>query len=475
MTLRVKNNLASVNTLRHLSANQDALAKSLERLASGQTINRGADDPAGLVISENLRSQIAGVHQAIANSESSISMVQTAEGALTEVNNLLIQVRQLALSAANEGANDANAVFALQNQLKDALASIDRVSSNTRFGNKSLLDGSRGISGVSNANDLVFLEATVNTRSSPVQGYGVEITRIPTKAIATSEFTDSEAEELSLSIAEGGKITMVTGGEDETAESFVGKLAKAMKEAHLDLEVIYDREKESISIEHRYYGAEHTFQIQSSNESVLVKQTDTIEQIDNGTDVAGNINGEAATGDGRILIGNESNRHTSGLAVLFTGTEKGLPRTVSVAQNSLVFQIGPNEGQTVRVAIEDTSSDSLSSGLSNESGFNSLSKVDVTTAKGAEDTIRLADAAISQISYLRGKLGSFQKNTLETNTATLRIAAENLIAAESSIRDVDVAVELAEFTKNQILTETAAAANAQANSIPAISLLTNSN
>ncbi|MBF0280379.1 MAG: flagellin [SAR324 cluster bacterium] len=475
MTLRVKNNLASVNTLRHLSANQDALTKSLERLASGQKINRGADDPAGLIISENLRSQIAGVHQAIANSEVSISMVQTAEGALTEVNNLLIQVRQLALAAANEGANDTSALFALQSQLKDALDSIDRVSSNTRFGDKSLLDGSRGISGVSNANDLIFLGATVNTRSSPVQGYEVEITQVPSRAIATGEFSDSDAEDLVLSIAEGGKTITVVGGEDETAESFAGKLVKAVKEANLDLEVVYDEDRETLTVQHRRYGTQNTFQVRSSQSDVLVEQADEIEEINNGVDVAGTINGESATGVGRILVGNEGNRNTEGLAVLFSGKDRGIPGTVSIAQNSLIFQVGPNEGQTVRVAIEDTSSDSLSRGLSNESGFNDLSKVDVTTAQGAEDTIRLADAAISQISFLRGKLGSFQKNTLETNTATLRITAENLIAAESSIRDADVAKELAEFTKNQILTETAAAANAQANGIPGLSLLKRNN
>ena len=471
MTLRVKNNLASVNTLRHLSNNQDALTKSLERLASGQKINRGADDPAGLIISENLRSQIAGVHQAIANSESSISMVQTAEGALTEVNNLLIQTRQLALAAANEGANDTNALLALQSQLQDALESIDRVSSNTRFGKKTLLDGSRGISGVSNANELIFLGATVRTRSSPVQGYAVEITQVPSRAVATGEFTDSDAEELVLSIAEGGKNITVVGGEDETAESFAGKLVKAVEDANLDLEVIHSEDAETLTVFHKRYGAAHTFQVRTTQSDVLVEQADTIVEINNGVDVEGSINGEAATGVGRVLVGNEGNRNTEGLAILFSGKEKGIPGTISIAQNSLVFQVGPHEDQRVRVAIEDTSSDALSRGLSNESGFTSLADVDVTTAQGAEDTIRLADAAISQISFLRGKLGSFQKNTLETNTTTLRITAENLIAAESSIRDADVAEELAEFTKNQILTQTAAAANAQANTIPALTLL----
>ncbi|MBF0288336.1 MAG: flagellin [SAR324 cluster bacterium] len=471
MTLRIKNNVASVNTLRQLSTNQDALTKSLERLASGQKINRGADDPAGLVISENLRSQIAGIEQAVSNSEVSISMVQTAEGALTEVNNLLIQARQLSLAAANEGANDTNALLALQSQLKNALESIDRVSSNTRFGNKSLLDGSRGISGVANVDDLLFLGATVNTRSSPVTGFPVKITQLPSRSGVSSDFSDSDAEELVLSVTEGGKAITVVGTEEETAESFAGKLNKSVREANLDLEVIFDKDGETLILQHKNYGTESTFQVRSSKGGVLAESADVIQKINNGVDVKGSINGEAATGVGRVLVGNEGNRFTDGLAVLFSGDEVGEPGTVSVAQNSLVFQIGPNEGQRVRIAIDDTGADSLARGLSNESGFRSLADANITTAQGAEDTIRMMDRAINEISAIRGRLGAFQKNALETNTATLRVTAENLIAAESSIRDTDIAEELADFTKHQILTQTAAAANAQANKISNHSLL----
>lgn len=477
MALRVKNNLTSLHTLRHLSKNQDALAKSLERLASGQRINKGADDPAGLIISENLRSQIAGINQAISNSEISISMVQTAEGALTEVSNLLIQARQLALAATNEGANDNNTLFALQSQLRNALKSIDRVSSDTRFGDKTLLDGSRGIAGVANADHLVYLGATVNTRSSPVQGYPVEIFQVPSRAIASSKFDDDDVEELTLTVVERGKSITVTGTEDETAAIFAGRLNKVIAEANLDLEVSF-RENDSIfggpgilTIQHRRYGGDHTFEVRSSESKILAKKADELEVINNGVDVQGSIHGEAATGIGRVLIGNEGNLNTDGLAVLFTGNETGTPGTVSVAQNSLVFQIGPEVGQKVRIALADTGSDALARGLSNKSGFNSLADVDITTVQGAEDTIRLTESAITEIANVRGKLGAFQKNSLETNTATLRVTAENLIAAESSIRDADIAAELAELTKHQIMTQTAAASNAQANSLPTSSLI----
>ncbi len=470
MTLRVKNNVASVNALRNLSRNQDALAKSLERLASGQKINRGADSPAGLIISENLRSQVAGIEQAITNSEFSISMVQTAEGALTEVNNLLIQMRQLALAAANEGANDTNSLLALQNQIRNGLESIDRVSASTQFGNKTLLDGSRGISGVSNDPNITFVGATVDTRSSPVQGFPVDVTQVPVKAQVASEFTDSQAEELILSISEGGKTITVVGGEEETAESFAGKLAKEIDAANLDLEVIFDSDAESLLVRHKEFGSRHSFQVTTSKADVLVEQADETTAIENGADVVGTINGEAATGDGQILTGNAGNRFTDGLSILFDGDQIGQFGTVSVAQNALVFQIGPNPGQRVSVALDSTTSSALARGVSNESGFKSLADINITTARGAEDAINFVDAAINQVSEIRGELGAFQKNSLESNVSTLRITAENLIAAESSIRDTDIAQELAEFTKSQILTQTAAAATAQANSLPSPAL-----
>ena len=117
------------------------LTKSLERLSSAQKINRGADGPAALVISEGMRSQIASLHQAADNNESAISLVQTAEGALNEVSKLLVDMRQRAVAAANIGLNDENMVNASQQEIENALDTIDRISTNTQFGSKNLFDG----------------------------------------------------------------------------------------------------------------------------------------------------------------------------------------------------------------------------------------------------------------------------------------------------------------------------------------------
>ena len=283
MSLRINNNVESLNAHRHLINNDKQLSKSIERLSSGQKINRGADGPASLVISEGMRAQIGSLRQATDNNEAAISLVQTAEGALNEVSKLLVDMRQRAVSAANLGINDQNSVNASQKEIENALEAIDRISNNTQFGSKNLLDGS------------------------------------------------------------------------------------------------------------------------------------------------------ALDADGNPLVS---------------------------------FQIGANKGQIASVSLPNVATNQLATGVSNDSGFSSLADLDVTTGKGAEDAMGVIDKAIEEIAVARGDLGAFQKNTLESNLTSLRISSENMTAAESSIRDADMAVELAAFTRNQIMTQSATAQLAQANAMP---------
>src|SRR5438876_9429120 len=144
MSLVINNNAASLNAQHNLARTSNNLSKSLQRLSSGLKINSGADGPAALVISEQQRAQIAGLQTAIQNSSKAVSLVQTGEGALNEINSLLVKIRGLALDSANSGVNDSNALAANQAEVANALATIDRIAANTQFGTKKLLDGSAG-------------------------------------------------------------------------------------------------------------------------------------------------------------------------------------------------------------------------------------------------------------------------------------------------------------------------------------------
>ncbi|HYE06098.1 MAG TPA: hypothetical protein VEL07_11355, partial [Planctomycetota bacterium] len=187
MSLRINHNIASLNGHRSMLRNDSAISKSLEKLSSGLRINRAADDAAGLVISEQMRAQISGLGQAVKNSETAVSMVQTAEGALDEMNTLLNKARTLALHAANEGANDQNQLVADQSELDNIVDSIDRIANQTQFGTKKILDGSLSTASSNNAVissvKLGGIYATDLEEGDVVKGYhSLEITQAATRA-----------------------------------------------------------------------------------------------------------------------------------------------------------------------------------------------------------------------------------------------------------------------------------------------------
>ncbi len=482
MTVRINNNIAALRTARNLSDSDRKLSESLERLSSGFRINRAADNPAGLVISEQMRGQIAGLNQAISNTELATAMLQTAEGGITEVNNILISLRERALHAANEGANDAQAVEADQMEIRAGLDAIARIASSTSFGRRNLLDGSSGIVGEAQGQGLAFLGATQRTRSSPITGYPVEITQLPTRAVLEGRrrLTADDLPDLSVSLLEGGRSVRIDATAQDSPQSFAGRLHTAVEQAGLRLDVTFDEGR--IVVRHQDYGSAPTFQAISSADGILSRDPGTVERPVPGVDIAGSIGGEAAIGAGRVLRGQPGNESTEGLAIRYTGPivttgvngpngeaireyrpSTGTVGVVNVANNALDFQIGPNSGQRIGVAIPGLRPELLARRLDTPSGFGSLAEIQVTAAAGARDSLTLIDSAVDELTEMRGRLGAVQKNGLESNLNTLRVTAENLIAAESSIRDTDLAKELAEYTKNRILFEANVALQAHTN------------
>src|SRR6056300_1157121 len=181
--MRVNHNIASMTALRHLTNTAEDTAKNLERLSSGLRINSARDSPAELMISENMRARIGSVDQAMRNTETSISMVQTAEGALSEVSSMLINMRQLAVHAANEGANDEQMMRADQNEIENLLATLDRIASSTQFGSKVLFNGSNAAKGVTVGDGFRFVSASEKTQAAPTkEGYPIDILQVGVRA-----------------------------------------------------------------------------------------------------------------------------------------------------------------------------------------------------------------------------------------------------------------------------------------------------
>ncbi len=492
MGLRINHNVAAINSWRNLKATDDAMSKTLERLSSGYKINRAADGPANLVISEQMRAQVQSMEQSASNSEMAISMVQTAEASLNELNNILVSMRQLALHAANEGANDDKMLAADQAEMENALRTIDGIAKQAQFGSRLLLDGSNGISGVAVGEGVKFIKADVSSDSSPADGYSIDITEVATKARLEGERTLTQDEinagGVQVTLHEGGRSATYYTKVGETMDTILRNVQQMVEQNGLALDVGLTEDKRLFA-EHREYGSEPSFGAICSVAGMLTEEENVLQEAVQGGDVQGTIGGELAHGEGQYLTAAKGTK-ADGTVVMYEGGLKSLPRvdeagkplldeagnpvppdeasegSVYIANNSLSFQIGPDQGQTASINLPNTNTQIMARGIENDSGFRALGDVDVTTFQGAQDTIRMIDQSIYEISSARGNLGAFQKNTLETNLNNLRYATENLVEAESVIRDTDMAAEMSEFTKQQILLASGTAMLGQANQTP---------
>ncbi len=468
--------MSAVNTHRSVLNNSAAQQKTMEKLSSGLKINRAADSPAQLQISENLRAQAAGLSQAIDNSEMAVSLVQTAEAGLSEVSRALVQARQLAVHAGNEGVNDPNMMLADQREFDNIVDQINRVASSTQYGQNYLLDGSRSGNGLAIGKNLEFVEAGVNASSSGTGGYDITIKQAATRSfqsgtVALTQAMIDSGEQITIS--EGGRVVNFKTVKGQSVEQTMNDLTAAIDEAGVQLDLIRpdssttdSHTPQLISLRHQKFGSEHTFQVASNTVGLVSSVSNINELIANGTDVIGEINGEETIGKGQILTGAVGAGTTEGIKIRYTGESApvgGKAGTITFVQNSLTFQVGGNANQFSQFSLRSMKAADLGRGESNTSGFKNLDEVKMLSSAQAQDAIAVIDKAIEEVNSNRGEMGAFQKNNLESNLNYLRIAHENTVSSDSVVRDADMANEMAEFTRNQIMTEASTAMLAQAN------------
>jgi len=476
MSLRINHNMSAANSHRNVLKNSEAQGKTMEKLSSGLKINRAADSPAQLQISENLRAQASGLNQAIDNSQMAVSLLQTAEGALEEVSRALVQARQLAVHAGNEGVNDPNMLLADQREFANILEQINRVASSTQYGHNYLLDGSRSGNGVTTGAKLEFVDAGSEAHSSGTGGYNIVIKQAATRSnhsgsVALTQKIIDSGEQITLS--EGGRTVNFQTEKGKTVEQTLNDLETAMKDGGLKLDLIRpyppgtaSNTPQRISFRHKEFGSEHTFQVASNTAGLVSRVSNQNVVVKNGLDVIGEIGGEETYGKGQILTGAEGAGSTEGIRVRYTGEKVppgGKAGTLTFSQNSLTFQVGANANQFSEFSLRSMKTSDLGRGQLNDSNFKSLTDVTMLSAEEAQDAIRVIDKAIEEVNSNRGEMGAFQKNNLESNLNYLRIAHENSVSSESVIRDADMAEEMAKFTRDQIMVEASTAMLAQAN------------
>ncbi|MED4311318.1 flagellin [Heyndrickxia coagulans] len=410
----INHNIAALNTLNHLNAATNAQSKAMQKLSSGLRINSAADDAAGLAISEKMRSQIRGLNQATSNAQDASSLAQTAEGALNETTDILQRMRELATQAAND-TNTTDDREQIQKEMNQLTSEINRIGNTTEFNTQKLLDGSKTTHSATSAQvasgDISSLFSTNLNTLNKITVNGQEVTLSKTKALngTSSAFTASD-----LATALQNDIDAVYNGTDNNGVRFTVKASSDGK---------------GITITNNATGSDSTVTISGTDASKL-----------------GLANASA------------------------TGTD---------ASKGLKFQIGANENQSITLEINDMRSVAL--GISSKTGgtgFTSSQTVtdgtnntaeeyalDVSSADNASKAITTIDNAIKKVSTERANLGAFE-NRLDHTVNNLTTSSENLTSAESRIRDVDMAKEMSEQTKQSILAQAAQAMLAQANQQP---------
>jgi len=474
MGLRINTNVSALEALRNLGQTDVAQRKSLERLSTGLRINRASDDPSGLVISEQLRAQVNSLKQAAENSQNASNMVGTAEAALNEVSSLLTQIRESIVFSLS--SNSSEQIAAEQDSVDNAISSIDRVAQTTKFANRKLLDGSAAIRVMSTLGSGL---TAVNVQNAEFDGVStltlkINLTGVASRAggadlIASAFRSANSATVLRVTGAKGTEdITLASGATSANFKSAVNAFTANTG--------VYASAGRLYSVE---FGSDQTISLEVVSGSVdftsITLTSASGIKSDSGRDAIATIQGATVSAKGNELRVLSS--FFTGDITMKDGVTTSSSLTYKIKKSGLSFQLNSSDAISDRERIGIRSMDSSNLGGPTRSipgqagntvtigGFlSSLSSGGANDLRtNAENALRIVDKVIDQVSDLRSYLGAFQKMTIDTNTATLEVAAENLAASESDIRDLDFAAETTEYTKTQILFQAGTAVLGQAN------------
>jgi flagellin len=464
MSFRINTNVGALSAFNSVNQVTDMLSKSQGKLSSGLRIKDASDDPAGLISSELFRSQINSMDAALRNNQEALNYAKTAENALGEMSKLLSDARGLAIASGNSATLTAAQVAANQDQVNSIIASIDRISTTVTYSGRKLLDGSAGtttqISNQSKVSGFSF-GGSLGTTSITANGLiTLQQTAAATRALYTATSLLTAGALQSGTVALNGVNFNISAGTTGASLANVFNAASAQT---------------GVTASWNAAGNQLTFQSVLTGSNKQITFTDTTGVVSSAANTTSNVAGVDAAAT--VTIG--------GVAALFTGGRSGadgltltdtngnkllvgeggnavsaaaaVGRVVAADSN---FQIGFLSGVTANLALRNMSSSQLGAGVVAGSTLNNL---DFSTAQAATSALAVLDKAIEEVSSMRGKIGNFQRNVLETNNRSLTNMRENLSASESSIRDLDVANEMTNYTKLQVMQQAGMSILGQAN------------
>ena len=405
--MRIQHNIMAMNAYRNYTNNTSALSKNLEKLSSGYKINRAGDDAAGLAISEKMRAQITGLDKAQDNAKDGISLVQTAEGALTEVHDMLNRMYELAEQSANGTFEDGTDRKQLQKEVDQLKSEIDRISDSANFNCIKLLDGSMSANGT-----------TTIKSAATSQAAGVDV-NIVADSVFNANGSRSELTFKFAVVSKASKAGAVVDKQGNVTISVAKATAGQASYSAADIQALLSK-------------------VTAADKSV---SKDMLNAAQNATVTGAGILDATSTGAGKWTNLAKVSSGAAGVA------NTGKPLTLQIGDTSDNFN-------QLRVGIKDCHVAAL--------GLTDMKISDQDNAAKALDKIK---SSINYVSDVRGTLGATQ-NRLDHTINNLSVMEENIQDAESTIRDTDVADEMMAYTKNNILIQSAQAMLAQANQVP---------
>jgi flagellin len=515
---RINSNIPSLVAQENLRRANDNLGLRLERLSTGLRINKGADDPAGLIISERLRSEIKGIEQGIKNTERASNVIATTEGALAEVSDLLNSIKSLVVEASNTGAFSIEEIRANQRAIDSAVDSITRISNTSSFAGLKLLNGELGyrLSGVDESkilkqqiNGANFLQredvqVDVEVVGSAQQGQLFLRTDFSSNPPFGGTADGVLASSVSVEIAGPEGVDVVTFVSGQTVTDIIDAINARSAKTGVQAELAggdvssgvrfftSDFGAGALASVKKLSGGEEwgTYKLPDNAPPSTLDWTDattfTAADSDEGKDVVALVNGALATGNGLELSLRSSDLDVEFLLdeTFATTVDAANAETFHITGGGALYQIGPNvePATEINIGIQSVAASRLGGTLlSNALGnsevqfLSSLKTGEFNSLEASRNrqsftgASRILNKAIDEIATLRGRLGAFERNTLQTNVRSLQAGLENLTAAESTIRDADFAKETSELTRAQVLTSSSttvlATANAQAQNV----------
>ena len=481
--MRIQHNIAALNSYRNLTGNNNAVAKNLEKLSSGYRINRAGDDAAGLAISEKMRAQITGLNTAQKNAQDGVSLVQTAEGALTEVHSMLNRMVELADQSANGTYDNEVDRANLQKEIASLKDEIDRIADSTNFNGINLLDGSLSAAKLDVKSATINNKAitpTVNAATGTASKIAVTASAAEQKQTLTVEYADESG---TLHKVEVGYTSAKDIPKNDAA--VLGALQKSELASVFD---ITSDKNGTLTLTSKVVGENGAklIGISTTDVATTVKAGDVTKGTNETVTLANGAQNITA-GDTIVLNGKtyefvadtSSKPKTEGATAIVVGANEDATIAnlntalenagVKATKNGtdLVLSATKN-GAALTLQIGDTSEDfnqmNVSVGDMHTAALG-IADIDISTQAGAKTAVGKIKSAINSVSSTRGDLGAIQ-NRLEHTINNLSVTSENMTAAESRIRDVDMANEMMAYTKNNILVQSSQAMLAQANQLP---------